>query len=186
MWPGEDMAAAEQRIRALLRQQHRLEDGAAEGGPEAATADDFWLRNLTAVAAGRMAAGETLSSLLAAVAAVSLLVGGIGTMNNMLVAVTERRRELGLRLALGARRRDIRRQFLVEAALLTLCGGAAGVALGAAGAWGLAEWAGWPVRIPAAAVLLALAVSAAVGLFFGLYPAHRAALLRPIEALRQG
>lgn len=180
MWPGEEMEEAERRIRALLRQRHRLESGAP--GSE----DDFWLRNLTAVAAGRMAAGETLSRLLAAVAAVSLLVGGVGTMNIMLVAVTERTREIGLRLALGARRRDIRGQFLVEAALLTLCGGLAGVALGAAGAWGLAAWAGWPVRVPAEAVLLTLAVSAATGLFFGLYPAHRAALLRPVEALRQG
>ncbi len=182
MWPGEDMAEAERRIRALLRQRHRLE--AASFGLPAAD-DDFWLRNLTAVAAGRMASGATLSRLLAAVAAVSLLVGGVGTMNIMLVAVTERTREIGLRLALGARRRDIRGQFLMEAALLTLCGGAAGVALGAAGAWGLAAWADWPLRVPAEAVLLTLGVSAATGLFFGLYPAHRAALLRPVEALRQ-
>ncbi len=172
-----DLEEAEGRIRALLRQRHRQETGQP---------DDFWLRNLTAVAAERMAAGETLSRLLAAVAAVSLLVGGVGAMNIMLVAVTERTREIGLRLALGARRRDIRGQFLAEAALLSLCGGAVGVILGGVTAWGLAAWAGWPLRVPMGAVLLTLGGSAATGLFSGLYPALRAARLRPVEALRQG
>lgn len=182
MRPGTDMAAAERAVRALLRQRHRLEPADSAS----ALPDDFWLRNLTAVAAARQEAGGTLALLLAAVAGVALLVGGVGVMNIMLVAVTERTREIGLRLALGARGRDIRRQFLAEAAVLTLCGGAAGVLLGLAGAWGLGVLAGWPVRVPAGAVALTLGVSGATGLFFGLYPAHRAALLRPIEALRQG
>lgn len=182
MRPGSDMTAAEQAVRALLRQRHRLEPAESDTGQP----DDFWLRNLTAVAAARQEAGDTLALLLAAVAGVALLVGGVGVMNIMLVAVTERTREIGLRLALGARGRDIRRQFLVEAALLTLGGGAAGVLLGLTGAWGLGALAGWPVRVPAGAVVLTLGVSAATGLFFGLYPAHRAALQRPIEALRQG
>lgn len=192
MRPGSDMTAAEQAVRALLRQRHRLEPAESDSGqrsdlqPNDFQPDDFWLRNLTAVAAARQEAGDTLALLLAAVAGVALLVGGVGVMNIMLVAVTERTREIGLRLALGARGRDIRRQFLVEAALLTLGGGAAGVLLGLTGAWGLGALAGWPVRVPAGAVVLTLGVSAATGLFFGLYPAHRAALQRPIEALRQG
>jgi putative ABC transport system permease protein len=122
--------------------------------------------------------------LLAGVAAVSLLVGGIGIMNIMLVSVTERTREIGLRLALGARARAILLQFLTEAVVLATIGGAIGVALGAAGTLGVAELGHWPTVIPLSAVVLAVVFSSAVGLFFGYYPARAAAKLNPIEALR--
>jgi putative ABC transport system permease protein len=173
---GEDMAAAEEEVRALLRQRHRL---------AATDADDFSLRNLSEIAATRDASARTLAVLLSSVATVSLLVGGIGIMNIMLVSVTERTREIGLRLAVGARRRDILRQFLLEAVTLSLIGGLAGIALGAAAAHVAAASAGWPVLIEPAAVALAVGFSALVGVFFGFYPAHRAATLDPITALRR-
>ena len=172
---GEDMRAAEEEVRALLRQRHRL----APNEP-----DDFNLRNMSDIAATRDASARTLSTLLAAVAAVSLLVGGIGVMNIMLVSVTERTREIGLRLAIGARRRDILAQFLIEAVVLALLGGAAGVAAGIGLSHLLAGAAGWPVLIQWDAVALAVAVSALTGLFFGFWPARRAARLDPIQALR--
>jgi putative ABC transport system permease protein len=136
------------------------------------------------VAATRDASARTLSTLLAAVAAVSLLVGGIGVMNIMLVSVTERTREIGLRLAIGARRGDILRQFLLEAVMLALLGGAAGVAAGIAVSHLMASAAGWPVLVQWDAVALAVAVSGLTGLFFGYWPARRAARLDPIAALR--
>jgi putative ABC transport system permease protein len=172
---GEDMAAVEEEVRALMRQRHRL----AANEP-----DDFNLRNMSDVAATRDASARTLSTLLASVAAVSLLVGGIGVMNIMLVSVTERTREIGLRLAIGARRRDILAQFLIEAVVLALLGGAAGVAAGIGLSHALAAAAGWPVLIQWDAVALAVAVSALTGLFFGFWPARRAARLDPIAALR--
>lgn len=172
---GEDMRAAEEEVRALMRQRHRL----AANDP-----DDFALRNMSDVAATRDASARTLSTLLASVAAVSLLVGGIGVMNIMLVSVTERTREIGLRLAIGARRRDILAQFLIEAVVLALLGGAVGVAAGIGLSHGLAAAAGWPVLIQWDAVALAVAVSALTGLFFGFWPARRAARLDPIQALR--
>ena len=172
---GEDMAAVEEEVRALMRQRHRL----AANEP-----DDFNLRNMSDVAATRDASARTLSILLASVAAVSLLVGGIGVMNIMLVSVTERTREIGLRLAIGARRRDILAQFLIEAVVLALLGGAAGVAAGIGLSHALAAAAGWPVLIQWDAVALAVAVSALTGLFFGFWPARRAARLDPIAALR--
>jgi len=172
---GEDMAAAEAQMRELLRQRHRL---------KANQPDDFMTRNLTEIAATRDASSRTLALLLAAVAAVSLLVGGIGIMNIMLVSVTERTREIGLRLAVGARRRDILRQFLIEATTLAVIGGVLGVVLGLGAAFGIARFAGWPTLIQPEAILLAVCFSGLVGIFFGFYPARRAARLDPIEALR--
>jgi putative ABC transport system permease protein len=172
---GEDMAAVEEELRQLFRQRHRV----AANEP-----DTVQIRNLSEIAATRDASARTLSLLLAAVAAVSLLVGGIGVMNIMLVSVTERTREIGLRLAVGARPSDILKQFLLEAVLLALLGGAVGVVAGFALAHGLAAAAGWPVLIQWDAVALAVAVSGLTGLFFGYWPARRAAKLDPITALR--
>jgi putative ABC transport system permease protein len=172
---GENMAAAEEAIRALMRQRHRV----AANEP-----DSVSIRNLSDIQATRDASARTLSTLLASVAAVSLLVGGIGVMNIMLVSVTERTREIGLRLAIGARRRDVLAQFLLEAVMLALLGGAAGVLAGVALSHILADVAGWPVLVRADAVLIAVGVSALTGLFFGFWPARRAAHLDPITALR--
>jgi putative ABC transport system permease protein len=172
---GENMAAAEEAIRALMRQRHRV----AANEP-----DSVSIRNLSDIQATRDASARTLSALLASVAAVSLLVGGIGVMNIMLVSVTERTREIGLRLAIGARRRDVLAQFLLEAVMLALLGGAAGVLAGMALSHILADVAGWPVLVRADAVLIAVGVSALTGLFFGFWPARRAAHLDPITALR--
>jgi putative ABC transport system permease protein len=160
----------------LLRQRHRQ-----FGDQE----DDFTIRNLTEIANTASASANTLSMLLAAVAAVSLLVGGIGIMNIMLVSVTERTREIGLRLAVGARPRDILGQFLIEATTLATIGGAIGVALGIGAAHAVASAAGWPSLVSPNTVALAVAFSALVGIFFGFYPARRAARLDPIEALRR-
>jgi len=172
---GENMAAAEEAIRTLMRQRHRV----AANEP-----DSVSIRNLSDIQATRDASARTLSALLASVAAVSLLVGGIGVMNIMLVSVTERTREIGLRLAIGARRRDVLAQFLLEAVMLALLGGAAGVLAGVALSHILADVAGWPVLVRADAVLIAVGVSALTGLFFGFWPARRAAHLDPITALR--
>jgi putative ABC transport system permease protein len=163
-------------IRALLRQRHRL--------PEESE-DDFTVRNLTEIANTATASARTLSFLLAAVAAVSLLVGGIGIMNIMLVSVTERTREIGLRLAVGARPRDVLAQFLIEATTLAALGGAVGVALGLGIALTIASTAGWPMLVAPESILVAVGVSGLVGVFFGFYPARRAARLDPIEALRR-
>jgi putative ABC transport system permease protein len=172
---GQDTRAVEQQVRALLRQRHRLQPGAD---------DDFSLRNLAEVMAAQEASSRVLALLLAAVASVSLLVGGIGIMNIMLVSVTERTREIGVRMAVGARTRDILGQFLVEAVTLSLIGGLAGVALGVAGAMAIGAFAGWRVVLSPAAVVLAVAFAFAIGVFFGLYPARKAARLSPVEALR--
>jgi putative ABC transport system permease protein len=172
---GESLANAEADAKLLLRQRHRLQPHQE---------DDFNIRNLAEIAATREASARTLALLLAAVAGVSLAVGGIGIMNIMLVSVTERTREIGLRLALGARQRDILRQFLFEATGLAIIGGAVGVAIGMAVAYGTAQWAGWPLLIQPQSVVLAVAFSGLVGVFFGWYPAMRASRLDPIEALR--
>ena len=165
-----------EQTRALLRQRHRLGDDLE---------DDFAIRNLTEIANTATAAANTLSWLLAAVAAVSLLVGGIGIMNIMLVSVTERTREIGLRLAVGARPRDVLSQFLIEATTLATIGGAIGVALGVSAAMAIASAAGWPSVISFQAIALAVGVSGLIGVFFGFYPARQAARLDPIEALRR-
>jgi len=161
---------------ALLRQRHRL---------PADQDDDFIVRNLTEIANTATAAANTLSWLLAAVAAVSLLVGGIGIMNIMLVSVTERTREIGLRLAVGARQRDILAQFLIEATTLATIGGAVGIALGVGAALTIANIAGWPSVVRIETILIAVGVSGMIGVFFGFYPASQAAKLDPIEALRR-
>jgi putative ABC transport system permease protein len=163
-------------VSALLRQRHRLMEDQE---------DDFTIRNLTEIANTATAAATTLSWLLAAVAAVSLLVGGIGIMNIMLVSVTERTREIGLRLAVGARQSAVLTQFLIEATTLATIGGAVGVALGIATALTIAHVAGWPSVISVQTILIAVGVSGLIGVFFGFYPARRAARLDPIEALRR-
>jgi putative ABC transport system permease protein len=167
--------SAQSEITALLEQRH----GIVAGQP-----DDFSVRNLADIAQAASATASILGLLLAAVAAVSLLVGGIGIMNIMLVSVTERTREIGLRVALGARSAAILRQFLIEAVVLSTGGGTIGVILGVIGAAGIAFFAHWPATVPIAAVFLALAFSAAVGVFFGYWPARKAAALDPILALR--
>ncbi|RYE33892.1 MAG: FtsX-like permease family protein [Hyphomicrobiales bacterium] len=163
-------------VSALLRQRHRLTEDQE---------DDFLVRNLTEIANTATAAATTLSWLLAAVAGVSLLVGGIGIMNIMLVSVTERTREIGLRLAVGARQSAVLTQFLIEATTLATIGGAVGVALGIAAALTIAHVAGWPSVISIRTILIAVGVSGLIGVFFGFYPARRAARLDPIEALRR-
>jgi putative ABC transport system permease protein len=172
---GADMAEAESQIRTLLRQRHRVQQGQD---------DDFTLRNLSEVLSAREASSRVMTLLLAAVASVSLLVGGIGIMNIMLVSVTERTREIGLRMAVGARARDILAQFLVEAVTLALIGGLLGIVLGIAGSAGIAHLAEWRVELRPDSVVLAVGFAAAVGVFFGFYPARKASRLVPIEALR--
>ncbi len=166
---------AEPEIGALLRQRHHLQRGQD---------DDFGIRNLSEILESQEAASRVLTLLLAAIASVSLLVGGIGIMNIMLVSVTERTREIGLRMAVGARSRDILTQFLVEAVILSLIGGAIGVGLGVASAYGIAYFAQWPTLIQPEAILVAVGFAGAVGVFFGFYPARKASRLDPIEALR--
>jgi len=172
---GIDTKVVEEQVRSLLRQRHRIQPGAD---------DDFSLRNLAEVMAAQEASSRVLALLLAAVASVSLLVGGIGIMNIMLVSVTERTREIGLRMAVGARTRDILGQFLVEAVTLSLIGGLAGVGLGVAASVVIAELAGWRIVLSPEAVALAVAFAFVIGVFFGFYPARKAARLNPVEALR--
>jgi ABC-type antimicrobial peptide transport system permease subunit len=172
---GQSMAEASEKIRELLRQRHRLQSGAD---------DDFSIRNLTEMLQAQEESSRVMSLLLAAVAGVSLVVGGIGIMNIMLVSVTERTREIGLRMAVGARSRDILGQFLIEAVTLSLVGGAIGIVIGAVATWAIGNFAGWQVLLSAQSILLAVGFSAAVGVFFGFYPARRAASLLPIQALR--
>jgi putative ABC transport system permease protein len=168
-------ARAESQIRALLRDRHRLQPGVD---------DDFSIRNLSELASAQQEGTRTLTTLLAAIAGVSLLVGGIGIMNIMLVSVTERTREIGIRMAVGAKARDIRFQFLAEALTLAVVGGLLGVTLGLVGAWRLAASFGWPVLFRPDVVAIAVGFSAAVGVGFGLWPAEKAARLDPIQALR--
>jgi putative ABC transport system permease protein len=172
---GRDVAAAAQQVHTVLRRQHRL-------GPQAD--DDFVVKNLAELVEVRQSAYRALTLLLGALAAVSLVVGGIGVMNIMLVSVTERTREIGIRVAVGARRRDILRQVLVESVTLALAGGLVGLLLGAVTSVVIAHLAGWPTVLSPDGMALAVGCSAAVGLLFGLYPAARAAALDPIEALR--
>lgn len=172
---GANMASAFTEIRQVVRERHGLLP---------AQEDDFHLINLTEVMRAREDSARALGILLAAIASVSLLVGGIGIMNIMLVSVTERIREIGLRLAVGARRSDILGQFLVEAMTLSLIGGTAGVALGLGGALAVERYANLGVVLNGQLSLVAMAFAAGVGIFFGFYPAWKASLLQPVEALR--
>ncbi|MGH8661228.1 MAG: ABC transporter permease [Burkholderiales bacterium] len=172
---GEDMSEVIEEVQSLLRQRHRLQPG---------TEDDFALRNLSEVLQAREESSRIMALLLAAIASVSLLVGGIGIMNIMLVSVTERTREIGLRMAVGARARDILAQFLVEAVTLALIGGLLGILLGVGGSYAVGHLAEWRTELNAQAILLAVGFAAAVGVFFGFYPARKASRLLPIEALR--
>jgi putative ABC transport system permease protein len=168
-------ARAQNQIRDLLRDRHHIEIG---------TDDDFSMRDMTEMAAASQQGTQTLTTLLASVAAVSLLVGGIGIMNIMLVSVTERTREIGLRMAVGAKPRHILAQFLVEALALSVAGGFLGIALGLFAARRMADSFGWPLLLRSDVIVLAVAFSALVGIGFGLYPARKASLLDPIDALR--
>ena len=172
---GSDTQEVEQRINDLLRQRHRIQPSME---------NDFQVRNLTEILKTQEAASKVMSMLLAAVASVSLLVGGIGIMNIMLVSVTERTREIGLRLAVGARGRDIMLQFLVEAMTLATLGGAVGVLLGIFISWLVAYIANWGISLSPLSIIFAVGFSAAIGIFFGYYPAKKAAQMQPIDALR--
>ncbi|MBW6504909.1 ABC transporter permease [bacterium] len=172
---GDHVKEAEREVTSLLRQRHRIGPGQD---------DDFSVRNLSEMLALAESATRIMSLLLGGIASVSLVVGGIGIMNIMLVSVTERTREIGIRMAVGARERDILSQFLIEAVLLALTGGAIGIVLGSAGAVLISRLAGWSTLISPGAAFLAFGFSAAVGVFFGFYPARKASRMDPIEALR--
>ena len=169
------MPAAQEEIAEIMRDSHKLKPG---------TEDDFFLRNQIEITRALGSTTRTMSALLAAIASISLLVGGIGIMNIMLVSVTERTREIGIRMAVGARGADILRQFLVESVALSVMGGLVGLFGGYVGGRLLGHITGWSVATPLSAVVIAFGFSAAVGVFFGLYPAKKAAALNPIEALR--
>jgi putative ABC transport system permease protein len=169
------MSETETKVRALLRQRLR-------GGPGQEEA--FSIMNLTEMLQTQEESSRIMSMLLAAVASVSLMVGGIGIMNIMLVSVTERTREIGLRMAVGARGADILRQFLVEAITLSMTGGLIGIILGSLSSWMIASLAGWEIRMSLESILLSVGFSAAIGIFFGYYPARKASNLLPIQALR--
>jgi len=172
---ADQMSATMEEVRGVLRTQHNLRTGAD---------DDFTIRNQADLVQTFQNTMRTITMLLSGVAGISLLVGGIGIMNIMLVSVTERIREIGIRKAVGGTRRDILLQFLVEAILLSSAGGALGIALGVASAGSISAVAGWSTIVTIQSVLLASGVAAGVGIFFGLYPAQRAASLDPIAALR--
>ncbi len=172
----EAIPLAERQITALLRERHHIMRNQT---------DDFNLRHPAELVQARVASQRTMTLLLASVAAVALVVGGIGIMNIMLVSVTERTREIGIRLAVGARRRDILAQFLAEAVTLALLGGGTGLGLGLVGAYSIALVAEWETLIRADALVVAVGFAAAVGIAFGFYPARQAARLAPIEALRR-
>jgi putative ABC transport system permease protein len=170
----QDIAAAQQEASAIMRESHKIGDGD----------DDFTVRNQTEIANAAQGTTKIMTWLLASIASVSLIVGGIGIMNIMLVSVTERTREIGIRMAIGARGSDVLTQFLVESIVMSVLGGAVGLAVGVGGASLLAHFTGWSTAVPIQAVALAIGFSAAVGVFFGYYPARKAAALDPIQALR--
>jgi putative ABC transport system permease protein len=167
--------AAQQQIEALLRDRHRIRPDKE---------NDFTIRNLADMADVASEASKVMTALLASIAGVCLLVGGIGIMNIQLVSVTERTREIGLRMAIGATEGDVQRQFLTEAVAMSVIGGAVGITVGVGASFLIASTAGWPIMISNAAVAGAAAVAIAIGIFFGYYPAQKAARLDPIEALR--
>ncbi len=170
-----DVSKVADSIATMLRVRHKIQPG---------DPDDFMVRTMEEMASVRKEATQTMTALLASIAGVSLLVGGIGIMNIMLVSVTERTREIGLRMAIGARGRDVLLQFLVEAVVLSLFGGSIGIALGFALSQGVTFWMQWPTAVSPNAVAVAFGFAAATGVFFGFYPARKAAALDPIDALR--
>ncbi|MCB0720267.1 MAG: ABC transporter permease [Bacteroidetes bacterium] len=170
-----DIPAAQEEIRLIMRESHKIAQY---------DEDDFTIRNQTDLADAAQGTTEVMTLLLAAIAGISLLVGGIGIMNIMLVSVTERTREIGIRMAIGARGGDVLTQFLVESIVMSLIGGAIGVFIGFSGAKAVAHFTGWNTAISPTTVMVALVFSACVGIFFGFYPARKAAALNPIEALR--
>ncbi len=172
---AEDLSVAEKQITELLRQRHRI-------GPR--DDDDFTVRNLTQFMQAAEQSTRVMTLLLGAIASVSLIVGGIGIMNIMLVSVTERTREIGIRMAVGAKTWDIRLQFIVETLILSVIGGITGILVGIASSEILSILAGWPIIISPFSILLAFGFSGMVGIFFGFYPAYKASLLNPIDALR--
>jgi putative ABC transport system permease protein len=172
---SQDIPQAQEEVRDIMRESHRI----AEGDD-----DDFTVRNQTEIANAAQGTTKIMTWLLASIASVSLIVGGIGIMNIMLVSVTERTREIGIRMAIGARGSDVLTQFLVESIVMSVLGGAVGLAVGVGGAQLLAHFTGWSTAVPVQAVALAIGFSAAVGVFFGFYPARKAAALDPITALR--
>jgi putative ABC transport system permease protein len=169
-----EIPAAQEEIRTLLRESHKI-DG---------TNDDFTVKNQADLAAAAESSTQVMTLLLAAIASISLLVGGIGIMNIMLVSVTERTREIGIRMAIGARGGDVLTQFLVESVVMGIAGGLAGLILGVAGAKILGHFTGWETAISPVMMLVSVGFAGAVGVFFGFYPARKAAALNPIEALR--
>ena len=171
----DDIAAAQAEVRSIMRESHRIAEG---------DEDDFTVRNQTEIASAAQGTTKIMTWLLASIASVSLIVGGIGIMNIMLVSVTERTREIGIRMAIGARGSVVLTQFLVESIVMSVLGGAVGLAVGVGGAQVLARFTGWSTSVPVQAVVLAIGFSAAVGVFFGFYPAKKAAALDPIQALR--
>jgi len=171
-----EMAEAEEQVRWLLRERHRLDRRDAD--------DDFEIQTQAEIMAAHQEIGDTFTTLVGGIAAVSLLVGGVGILAVMLMSVRERRREIGLRLAVGARRRDVRTQFLAEALMLGTGGGVAGIVIGLAAAAVLAAATEWPIAVEPLSVILSFSFSLATGVFFGVYPAHRASLLDPVESLR--
>jgi len=170
-----EVAPAMTEIAAIMRESHGMMSGAP---------DDFTVRDQTAIANAASSTTSVMSALLAAIASISLVVGGIGIMNIMLVSVTERTREIGIRMAIGARGSDVLTQFLVESIVMSLLGGLVGLAAGYGGAALLGHLTGWSTATPLSAVFMAVGFSAAVGIFFGYYPARKAAALNPIQALR--
>jgi putative ABC transport system permease protein len=174
-WGPDEVKQVEAQIKELLRQRHRIQPNQD---------DDFSVRDLTEMMSSREASANVMSLLLGSIASISLIVGGIGIMNIMLVSVTERTREIGIRIAVGAKSRDILLQFLIESLILSLMGGILGIGIGMVGTIILSSFTQWPILFSTTAIVLAFLFSGSVGVFFGFYPARKASLLNPIEALR--
>ncbi len=172
---SENLNSAEQEITMLLRQRHRI---------SSRQDDNFTVRNLTQMMEAAQQSSATMTFLLGSIASVSLLVGGIGIMNIMLVSVTERTREIGIRMAIGAKKNDIRLQFLVEAMIISLMGGIIGVIAGLAGSYLMGVFSNLPIKVSLLSVVLSFGFAGLIGVFFGFYPAYKASLLNPIDALR--